>query len=196
VANSLFDSSIPVNQFSPEPGFDGEFESAPTIRPEKKHRSTQPPGRRIVTGLLLLVSIGLLLLAAFSQRNILAARFSGLKPLLQQVCASLQCNIESPKDLDSIQIESSGFDPQEDGRYLLSLQLRHNHAYSIATPNLMVLLLDPNDQPLMQMEFSPEELELPAEIPNGSGLIAEKLIQLPDQPQALVTGYRFNLRYP
>jgi len=141
-------------------------------------------------------------------RNELAALHSGLKEPLVKMCEILNCQIEWPRDLSALSIESSALEkeerPDKEGKsnvagsskrykYLLSLRIRNSFSYPLALPKVKLLLLDEKDQVMYERTLELSLKEEPQVIKPG-GLNQFLLpLNLEDAPSLVPNGYRIEL---
>ncbi len=125
------------------------------------------PKRRTWPWAIAALSLSLMLLAqtAYFFRVDLAARVSGLKPVLIGYCQILKCGVPLPQHTDLIGIESSDLvaDPTNESQITLSALLRNRATYAQAFPNLELTLNDSQDKPLARRVFHPSDYLPPQE---------------------------------
>jgi len=108
-----------------------------------------------------------------SFKNEVAALYPNLKPSLVKMCQVLSCEVEWPRDLTALSIESSALEKEElldkEGRpttqsnassssastpkryaYHLSLRIKNSFSYPVALPKVKLTLLDEKDQVLQE----------------------------------------------
>ena len=115
-----------------------------------------------------------------SFKNEVAALYPGLKPPLVKMCQAFNCEVEWPRDLSALSIESSALEKEElsdkEGRvtaqnssssntqsntsssskrfaYRLSLRLKNSFSYPVALPKVKLTLLDEKDQVLQELSL-------------------------------------------
>jgi predicted Zn finger-like uncharacterized protein len=104
-------------------------------------------------------------------KNEVAALYPSLKPPLVKMCQALNCEVEWPRDLSALSIESSALEKEDlsdkEGRapaqsgsssnmpspakrfaYHLSLRIKNSFSYPVALPKVKLTLLDEKDQVL------------------------------------------------
>ncbi len=96
-------------------------------------------------------------------KNEVAALYPSLKPPLVNMCQVLNCEVEWPRDLSALSIESSALEKEEllekelrsnaqnspkRFAYRLSLRLKNSFSYPVALPKVKLTLLDEKDQVL------------------------------------------------
>jgi hypothetical protein len=101
----------------------------------------------------------------FRYRNEVAALYPGLKEPLVQMCQLLLCQVEWPRDISALSIESSALEkealmdsepklaaPVRSARfkYHLNLRIKNSFSYAVAAPTLKLILLDERDQVLLE----------------------------------------------
>jgi len=208
-----------------EPRFDLDVPIEPTSAPpavDPSH-STQPPEPVVPTQPLpsfmkiamekaywhrtsvrvtLYALIALLVLALGAQwiyrhKNELASDYPDLRPTLDAVCSVLQCEIEVPRKLSEVVIDSSSFVRGQANRFDFQLMLRNRANAEVAMPTLELTLTDIDNQVIARRIIPPNEW--PGQ-PTSLGAQAvwplqlELLLDMP--PTQIVTGYQAELFYP
>lgn len=172
----------------------------PAEAPPPEAAAAIPERRRSwpwLAGSLLLLLL-LPLQGAFFFRDELAARAPELKPLLQQMCALVQCRVSLLHNAELVSIEASDMRQAEAGRpgvVILSTTLRNRARHPLAYPLLNLTLTDTRDQPVARRQFPPAQyLEQPgmmeAGMPAEGGTDILLRLDLADLPAA---GYRLEL---
>ena len=104
-------------------------------RAERAQRWQRP---RVRAGLAAVAVLGLLGLAGqvgYSYRDLVAARYPALAPVLAQACAALGCTIAPPRLIESLSVDSSGLvRVDSSNRYRLSVALRNRAGVEAALP--------------------------------------------------------------
>lgn len=118
----------------------------------------------VVAAMLALLMVVQLLM---HERDRLAASAPGLKPLLENLCAPMQCSVAPLKQIESIQIDSASFAKVRPEVYRLSLTLRNTASTDLALPAIELSLTDAQDEPLLRRVILAGELGL-----NGQTLAA------------------------
>jgi predicted Zn finger-like uncharacterized protein len=138
--------------------------------------------------------------AAYQYRGDLALLVPGAKPMIQKLCAELNCDLPLPRRTEFMSIESS--DLRADGAnpsvMVMSAALRNRAAFAQALPALELTLTDAQDQVvarrvLMPQDYAPRGTRLDSGFAAGSELPAKVFI---DAGTLKATGYRLYLFYP
>ena len=138
--------------------------------------------------------------AAYHFRDTLAVKLPGLKPLLVQLCAQLDCTVELPREAELLSIESSELEADAKLVNVITLHaLLHNRAgYAQAWPSLELTLTDTRDEAIARRTFHPADyLKDKNELERGIGHNREREIALRlDTTDLRPSGYRLLLFYP
>ncbi len=118
----------------------------------------RPLVRATLMVVCLLLVLGLALQVLVQERDRMAVVEPGLKPLIEEVCLLLDCEIEPLRQIESVVIDSSAFSKIKGDLYRLSLTLRNNAPIDLAMPAVELALTDTLDRPLMRRVFQPDEL--------------------------------------
>lgn len=129
------------------------------VRQARRRAFWRRPFVRVLLALLALSLAGLLALqAAYQDRNRLALAQPQLRPVLEQMCLLLDCRLGAPRQIDSIVIDSSGFNRLRGDTYSLAFTLRNTARVQVALPSMELTLTDSQDQVIARRVLSPQEL--------------------------------------
>ena len=142
-----------------------------------------------ITGLV----VGLLLQIALVQRNWIAAVEPSLSPWLTKLC---DCQLQWPMDAKAVHIESSRFELQEDGRYLMEFQLKNTLSFPLYTPSIELQLTNSDDQVVVQKIIRPEQLGLTDMLRPQRNQLAKLIFTLNESLPVEVVGFKVELFYP
>ena len=183
-------------------------EAAPEIEPAndepefvRRSRLQEQTGRtrRIVMG----AGSALLVLALAAQgvatfRNVLAARYPDLKPVLATTCAVFGCRIDLPAQIETLSVETGELQSLGASTFSYTTLLRNQGALVQAWPHIELALTDANDKPLVRRVFAPAEY-LPQGIAaaKGFGPRSEQPVKLFfELNQVKASGYHIAIFYP
>jgi len=136
---------------------------------------------------------------AHHYRAELAVTTPTLRPLLESLCAALDCEIPLPRHVELVSIEASDLqvDPAHGGALTLSATLKNRAAYAQAWPLLEITLTDVQDNAVLRRVLQPAEY-LPTKAdptlfpPNGEVAIRLWL----EAKEVAAAGYRLYVFYP
>ncbi len=214
----------PAPDSAPSEGLDTDALAAPfdaslfhdsgqSFTPGKRRKATRPavpqfvqqaeraerwrhPAMRSVLG----TASGLLLLLlgaqiAIFQRDLLAARWPELRPLLQLACRPLQCQVGSPRLIHEIVLDSSNLSATREANVLrLEADLRNSASVPVRLPALELSLTGDQGQLLSRRVLLSAELGA-----DSDALAAEKTRHLSvrlDVGALKVAGYTLEVFYP
>ncbi|MDP2450839.1 MAG: DUF3426 domain-containing protein [Polaromonas sp.] len=183
------------------------------VRDARRDAFWRRPALRVALGLAASVLLAALLLqVALFQRNTLAVSQPWLRPALDTLCASLQCEIRPPQQIESVVIESSTFNKLAADAYRLKVVIRNAGAIPLALPSLELTLTDTQDQAQLRRVLSPAELGATdptlAAGAEFSGVLAIRILNSPPDASATqssptrpsaplrIAGYRVLAFYP
>ncbi|MDP3701572.1 MAG: DUF3426 domain-containing protein [Hylemonella sp.] len=106
----------------------------------------------------LLLGLGLALQVLVHERDYVATVEPRLKPLIEEACLLLGCQVEPLRQIESVVIDSSAFSKIKGDLYRLSLTLKNNAHFDLAMPAVELALTDTLDHALLRRVFQPEEL--------------------------------------
>jgi hypothetical protein len=145
----------------------------------------------------------LLLLALAAQavttfRNVLAARYPDLKPVLAATCAVFGCKVELPAQIDMLSVETGELQSLGANIFSYTTLLRNQGSLVQAWPHIELALTDANDKPVVRRVFAPAEY-LPAGVAAAKGFAArsEQAVKLSfELNQLKASGYHIAIFYP
>jgi len=141
---------------------------------------------------------GLVLQAATTFRDTLAANYPQLKPALAAVCQPLGCKIALPTQLDALSVEPGELAGMTENTFSFSTVLRNQSKTPQAWPHVELTLNDNADKPVLRRVFAPREyLPSPNEAEKGFGPRSEQSIKLYFELKELkASGYHIAIFYP
>ncbi|SAK73030.1 FHA domain-containing protein [Caballeronia fortuita] len=184
-------------------------EAFPVIRESREAREARAPARaharsgklgRVVGVIVALLLVLLLLVQlAWWQRETVMVYVPGSHVFYSQICDQLGCTISPPRNIDGLQIESSGL-RQVDGPHKLELKLslRNRTDVALAFPALELTLLDDKNNVAIRRVLWPQDYARPGTI-FAIGLApqsAQPVIVRLDTGDAVAANYRVQVFYP
>ena len=157
--------------------------------------------RRPLVRLMLVLGLCVALLAVATRwvhgnRDWLAASYPDAKPLLQQMCGVLGCQLKPYRMLEGVAIDSSSFNRSADGSFRLNLSLRNTEALEIATPSVELTLTDADDRAVAKQVVTPAMLRAPEALRARRDWTGGLPLKLEPAQAAQVAGYRLSAFYP
>ncbi|SAL86715.1 FHA domain-containing protein [Caballeronia arvi] len=169
-------------------------------RAPARAETSKGKGKRIA-GIILAVLLALLLIVqlAWWQRESVMVLVPGSHTLYSDACDQIGCTISPPRDIDGLQIESSGL-RQVDGPHKLELKLslRNRLDVALAYPALELTLLDDKNNVAVRRVLWPQDYARPGTI-FAVGLApqsAQPVIVRLDTGDAVAANYRVQVFYP
>jgi predicted Zn finger-like uncharacterized protein len=168
-------------------------------RADSAARWQRPRVRTALAAVCLLGLLTLLAQAAHSYRDLVAARWPAMQPLLAQACGALGCSVQAPRLIDALVVDSSGLLRVElSSVYELSVTLRNREGLAVAVPALDLSLTDTQGRLVARRVLLAEELGSPqTSLAAGAELVLQATL-LTSQAAAgqAVAGYTIDLFYP
>ncbi len=205
--SSLPADAVPADSVLPE---DVSF-----VRDARRKAFWQKPLVKVALGGVSLVLMALLALQVLIQnRDTLAVTHPQLLPVIQALCGPLQCQIRSPRQIESLVIDSSTFNRIGADTYRLSFTLKNTGATVLEMPSLELTLTDNQDQAILRRVLEPAEFGVTAAVlaarAEVAGVVALKVARDGVAPAAApassdpalslgtlrVAGYRILAFYP
>lgn len=166
----------------------------------------EPPSRRHtwLWALAALVAIaGIGAQTIYRYRAELAVQVPGIRPQLESACRALRCQINLPRRIELMSIESSDLqaDPRREGIIVLNAVLRNRARFAQDYPALELTLTDEGDRPLLRRVLAPRDYldvaRAPSLLAEGIGPGGEASLRVfLDSSRSRATGYRLYLFYP
>lgn len=147
------------------------------------------------------VGVAALALAAqvvFTYRDLAAARWPALQPVLAQACATLGCALGAPRLIAGLAVQSSGLSRVETSNlYRLTVTLRNRAEVDVAPPAIDLSLTDAQGRLVARRvlglaEFGQSQNRLAA----SGELVLQATLQLASPGADPVAGYTIELFYP
>ena len=191
---------LPEDLMMPPSAFDLEDEvpDVSFVRKARRRALWRRPAVRLLLALLFVLLGALLALqAGYHDRDRLALAQPALKPVLERMCGFMNCTLSAPRQIESIVIESSGFNRLRGDTYRLSFTLRNTAPVDVAVPAMELTVTDAQDQTLARRVLTPEELGAPQGTIPAAGEWSRTIgIALSTGGPARVAGYRLLAFYP
>jgi hypothetical protein len=187
----------------------------------QRARRSQPLYRALAVLLSLTLLTALLVQGLVYQRVELAARYPALLPMLQSLCQPLNCQINPPRVIEAIEIDSSSFTQTGPETYRLNFVVKNNRPAAVAMPAIEVTLTGAGDKVLVSKTVLPAEfgatsawlnsalpfagafdLQAPASLAAralpapGEIAAADAPLTAEPAPALMITGYRLLAFYP
>lgn len=186
-----------------EPSMDGWTDLATTLNMEQEPAVDARPAigvshgvrwmlRTVVVVLTLLLPVQWLI----AQRDVLAAQSLLWRNVWSDGCRWLGCDLDWPRQPQSLRIESIHFEPSTSGPSGVQLQIRNMSVHPVAAPWVELSLLGLRDEVLVRRALSPSEWGLDTPVLALREAIAQLRFELSDDVASAVTGYKAILFYP
>ncbi len=145
-----------------------------------------------------LLLIALVVQAAVSFRDVLAARHPGLRPALVSTCALFGCSVNLPARPEQLVIETGELITLGGNAYTFSTVLRNQGDMALAWPSLELTLNDLDDKPLVRRVFAPRDYAgAAAAAPTGFAARGEQQVRIHFRLEgAEPSGYHIAVFYP
>lgn len=168
---------------------------------ERAERWRSRPVRLGLLVVAAMAALGLMAQIGIEYRERLAVRMPVLRPLLEQVCAPLGCQVGAARAIESLAVESSGLVRVErSSLYRLQVTLRNRDTIDLAVPALDVTLTDSQGDLIARKVLRLAELGAPqATIGAGRELSVQATLQASAGTEGAVqaiAGYTIELFYP
>jgi predicted Zn finger-like uncharacterized protein len=128
---------------------------------ERKAKWRDPRTLAIMGGASAVLSLALLLQVMNHYRDITAARWPSMAPMLVRWCHMLHCQLQAPRRIEQVVVDSITLtrNANSTNTFLLSVALRNQGAFAVAMPTLDVHLRDANRQIITRRMLTPETLQ-------------------------------------
>lgn len=171
-----------------EPGF---------VRQARRQAFWHSAGMRVALVLGSLAAVaGVVGQHAWQQRDVLAAQYPALAPLLAKTCALAGCELQARRAIADVVISGSGFKQLADAhQYQWSLTLENRSDVPVAMPMAELTLTDAQDRPLLRRVIDLKPLGAPQQLQARQEWSVNVPVQVQDLGAA-VAGYRALVFYP
>lgn len=170
---------------------------APTFlrQADRAARWRHPGVRAALASVALAALAGLGWQVHLSQHDWLVARWPALRAPVAQLCAWSGCQIEPPRRIESLAVESSGLNRAgAAGTYKLTAVLRNRDKLPLRTPAIDLTLTDATGRVIARRVLDASELGAPQpSIPAGGELALAATLRTRD---VAVVGYTIEIFYP
>jgi len=178
----------------------GAFALESAVRPDfvrRADRHARWQSTSVRSALAVACVLAALLLAAQAanhHRDILAARWPSLLPLLTAWCRAPQCRIEAPRRIDEVLVESTALTrAAAQDAFVLSVTLRSRSDLTLALPSIDLTLTDANGRLVARRALAPRDFSAAEVIAPH----AETPLQVTlSTGAAAVVGYTVEIFYP
>jgi predicted Zn finger-like uncharacterized protein len=129
-------------------------------------------------------------------RDFASAQWPSLRPLLAGWCQIAQCEIDAPRRIEDVTVESSALTRAAAGTdtFKLSVTLRNRGALPVSLPSVDLSLTDTSGQVVARRALSPADFHSPSTLlPAGSEAPLQLLLTA---GSARVSGYTVEVFYP
>jgi len=185
---------------------------------QRRDKAKSPLYKVLAVLLTLALLVGLALQVLVHERDALAARYPAVLPVLEVLCQRMDCQINPPRVIEAVMIDSSSFTQTGPGAYRLNVVLKNTRSAVVAMPALEVTLTGSQNEVLIRKVLLPADIgatshqleqatpfagvfnlqvNLPpqAVAPLPATPDGQPVVEVPAEP-ALVTGYRLFAFYP
>ena len=164
----------------------------------RSSRWHRPLVRATLMALSLLLLAGLAVQVLVQERDRVAALEPGLRPVVEELCLLLGCQVGPLRQIESVVIDSSAFSKTRGDAYRLSLTLKNTAPIDLAMPAVELALTDTLDHPLLRRVFRPEELGVKSGVIPAAAEIQSTLVLTvkTNGNGERVAGYRLLAFYP
>ena len=196
------------------------------VKSAKRREKFKGPFYRVLALLITLVLLGgLALQMLFHERDALASRYPALLPAIELLCEQMDCQINPPRVIEAITIDSSSFTQVGPDAYRLNVVLKNTRSAVVAMPALEVTLTGSKNEVLIRKVLLPAEFgalnsrleqavpfsggftllvsQLPVSVQPSSAATSVDIVPAEVTPEAHspvasvpVTGYRLFAFYP
>jgi predicted Zn finger-like uncharacterized protein len=166
-------------------------------RGRQREQSSKAVRIAMVAGSIVLL-LALAVQAMVSLRDVLAARYPALRPVLVSTCALFGCQVGLPARPDALVIETGELITLGGNAYTLSTVLRNGGDLALAWPSIELTLNDADDKPLVRRVFGPRDYAPQfADSMTGFGARAEQPVKIHFRLEGLEpSGYHIAVFYP
>jgi hypothetical protein len=111
-------------------------------------------GMSVAAGLLAVIALSQI---AYATRSYVAAWAPGTRPVFEQICAQLGCEVPQLRRTEAVLLDSSELEREEAGLLTLSAVIRNTSVFDQALPSLMLTLLDDRNRTISRRILEPKD---------------------------------------
>ena len=191
-------STAPAPDVAADPRADPADMPAFVRRADRAERWRRPGMRAALAAAALLGVLGLGAQITWAYRDLAAARYPALRPLLEQGCAWLGCRIEAARAIDALSVESSALlRVERSSVYRLSVALRNRAGIELMLPALDLVLTDTQGRLVTRKVLHAADLGAASDtLGAGAELTLQATLQAELPGTEPVAGYTIELFYP
>lgn len=156
--------------------------------------------RRALFAAAALAALLLVAQVLYQQRDLVAARQPGLRPVLAALCRVAGCELSALRQINDIKIDGASFSREKSGDgFQLSFTLRNAAAVPLAMPAVELSLLDTQERAVVRRVLMPAEFGAPGVLPARGERAASMSLNLSGPEAAAlppVAGFRVEALYP
>jgi predicted Zn finger-like uncharacterized protein len=182
----------------PEELTPAEVQDMDFVRQAQRQQFWRRPGVRIglvIAGFTLAAL--LVLQVVHRDRDRLALAEPALRPALEGMCRLLACTLSAPRQIESLAIESSGFNRLRNDTYRLAFTLRSTARVPLAVPAMELTITDVQDQPIARRVLVPADFGAATDVIPATGDLSRAVgLVIAPTENARVAGYRLLAFYP
>lgn len=184
---------------APEPGAEVAIPHTSFMRRAQRAAFWRRPGVRWALGLsAVALTLGLVGQLMYHQRDWVAQRLPGLRPVVVGLCQALQCQVGVPRRIEAVSIEASTFTRLPPEAFRLQVTLANADPLAVAMPAVELTLTDTQDQPVIRRVLQPADLgpDTPAALPASGEWSATVTLTVAPAHASAIAGYRLLAFYP
>lgn len=199
IADTVIADTVIAGTESPPEEADENYEPATLefVRlAERQAKWRDPRARLMLAGASAVMMLVLLLQVMHHYRDITAARWPSLAPMLVRWCQTFQCQLQAPRHIESVVVESITLtrSASGNGNFLLSVALHNQGSYAVAMPALDLSLRDANGQLITRRMLTPQALQAKTSVIEPDAEVQVQ-VTLTEKEQRIV-GYTVEAFYP
>ncbi|MFP5466829.1 MAG: DUF3426 domain-containing protein [Gammaproteobacteria bacterium] len=180
-----------------EPSADAVVEPGFVVQARRRAFWSSAGVRVLMLALVLVLGVLLAGQWALHERDAVAARWPGMRPVLAQACEHLGCQVAALQRIDDVVIDSSTLQRRLGNFYAFDLVLKNRADVPLAVPALELSLTDLRDQVIARRVFLPQEMPgMPAELPARGSVSTSLRLSIALGNDASMSGFRALVFYP
>lgn len=166
------------------------------VRAARRQALWRKPAVRLGLSLLaIMLLLGLLGQILVHDRHRLAASQPSWRPMLELLCAPLDCTVRLHRQIGAVVVESSSFNRVDGGVYHFAVTLKNRSALMLEMPAVELTLTDANEQAVVRRVFTPQELGANTTLAPQAEFSSTLLVRIATSNTPMA-GYRVLAFYP
>lgn len=155
-----------------------------------------PPSAAWAVCVTMVATAVLLVQVLVFQRDKLVAMNLSVSPFFNEICKTLGCTVDWPKETDKVSIDSTNFKQLASDQFSFTLSVKNQAAYFLGTPALELTLTNDEEGDVVRKVWLAPAIDLPVVLKPMRTQTVEMVFSVEEPWAGKINGYRALLFYP